>query len=51
MIAGTLWTIAGVVWVAGSYWQHKAHQPGMAAMYVAVGVLNIAVGGMYLAAA
>jgi len=48
MIAGTLCTLAGVVWMVGAYWQQKARQPGMAAMYIAIGALNIAVGAMYL---
>ena len=51
MIAGTLWIVAGVVWMAGSYWQQKARQPVMAAMHIAIVARNIAVGAMYLAAA
>ena len=51
MIAGTLWALAGVAWVAGAFWREKARQHGMAAMHITIGVMSIAVAAMYFAAA
>lgn len=46
-IPGILWSIGGVMWMAGAFFQFKADQPVIAWMSISVGAMNIAVGAMY----
>ncbi len=44
MTVGTTWMIAGAIFMLAAYWQWKANHPGLMAMNIAAGALNIAVG-------
>jgi hypothetical protein len=46
---GAIFSIAGVLWMAGVFWQFKAKQFGVAWMHISVGALNIAIVAMYFA--